>query len=297
MPRLIRLIATHLRRLWRPAMTVAVVLTSWTRCIEWKQPMAAEASGIATYVAGVQTLTGDAIAVLKPGAPPPATGTGGPIVTATVPQLVLLGGTIQLTATSTSLFSNVAVVVPGQSDYWLLTLPAPTTSAQILVVFSQAIPQDIFDVRIGGSNGTAFGVFQQSSVSVISVGTGDVQINVTWDSPADVDLHVVDPSGNEIYWANRSSSTGGQLDLDSNAACGSDGPRAENVFWSSGLIAPHGAYIVRVDHWSNCRAAVTHYVVTVNARGKPPQVFSGAFTGTGDQGALGAGRNITNFNY
>ena len=131
----------------------------------------------------------------------------------------------------------------------------------------------MFELRLGGANSGAFGAFQRSSVSVIAVGTGDVQMNVTWDSRADLDLHVVDPSGAEIYWANRTSPTGGQLDLDSNAACATDGPRAENIFWASGLIAPRGDYSVRVDNWSNCTEPITHYVVTVNIRGKPPQVL------------------------
>jgi hypothetical protein len=271
------------------------VLASWSRCIEWKQPTAAADNGIAHYIAAVQTLAGDANAVLKTGTAP-AAGTG-PIVTAPVPALVLLGGTIQLLATAPTPFTTVVVTVPGVSDYWELTLPASTTSAQLLVVFAQDIPKNVFDMRLGGSIAGAYGAQQQNTLSVISVGTGDVQINITWDSKADVDLHVMDPTGQEIFWANRSSTSGGQLDLDSNAGCASDGPRAENIFWASGLIAPHGDFYIRVDDWSNCGATQTDYVVTVHAKGKPPQVFSGVFTGAGDAGNVGAGRTITVLHY
>ena len=291
----IQRIWTQFRRLWRPAITGVFVLAASSRCIEWKQPTEAVDNGISHYVAAVQTLAGDANAVLKSGTAP-AAGTG-PIVTAPVPTLVLLGGTIQLLATSPTPFTTVVVLVPGVTDYWELTLPSSTTSAQLLVVFAQDIPKNVFDMRLGGSIAGAYGAQQRNTLNVIDVGTGDVQINVTWDSKADLDLHVVDPSGQEIYWANRTSTTGGQLDLDSNAACASDGPRAENIFWPSGLVAPHGDYYVRVDQWSNCSATQTDYVVTVHAKGLPPQVFSGVFTGAGDAGNAGAGRQIMTLHY
>jgi hypothetical protein len=284
----------QLRRLWRPALMGGVVLMASTRCIEWKQPTVAEDQSIARYISGVQTAYGASIGVLRSGAP--AAGLG-PTVTAPIPALILLGGTIQVTATAATPFTKIAVVVPGVNDYWELTLTASTTSVQVLVVFSQEIPKDVFEVQLGGASASAFGVFQKSSVSVINVGTGDVQMNITWDSKADVDLHVIDPSGAEIYWAGRTSPTGGQLDLDSNAGCASDGPRAENIFWASGLIAPRGEFTVRVDYWSACTVALTNYVVTVNVRGKPPRVFSGVFTGLGDGGGKGSGRNITTITY
>ena len=286
-----------LQRLWRPAITSALVpLVSlvWGGCIEWKQPTASAESGIAHYISAVQTVAGGANAVLRSGAPAPGIG---PMVTANIPALVLLGGTIQVTATAATPFTKVAVVVPGVGDYWELTLPAPVTSAQLLIVFSQDIPAEVFEIQLGGAGANAFGAFQKSSVSVINVGTGDVQVNITWDSRADVDLHVVDPSNAEIYWAQRTSPSGGQLDLDSNAACGTDGPRAENIFWASGLIAPRGEFVVRADYWSSCTAVQTNYVITVNVRGRPPQVVSGVFTGQGDGGGKGAGRLVTSVTY
>ncbi len=286
---------TLMRRVWRPALTMSVALAAFTRCIEWKQPTDAVTLSVSRYVAGVQTVAGDASAVLRTG-DVPATGAG-PVVTAPIPQLILLGGTIQVIASSPTPFTSVRVAVPGVTDYWELTLPAPTTQAQLLIVFSQEIPKTTFDLNLGGGLGSTMGVLQKTPVSVIAVGTGDVQVNITWDSKADVDLHVIDPTGAEIYWAGKTSASGGQLDLDSNAGCATDGPRAENVFWSSGLIAPRGEYIVRVDYWSACSALRTSYVVTVNSKGKPPRVFQGVFTGGGDGGGKGSGRNITTFVY
>ena len=62
-------------------------------------------------------------------------------------------------------------------------------------------------------------------------------------------------------------------------------------------VASGGEYLVRVDYWSNCSDVKTNYVVTVNTRGKPPQVFTGFFTGSGDGGGKGSGRIITRTTY
>ena len=126
-----------------------------------------------------------------------------------------------------------------------------------------------------------------------TVGTGDVQISVSWNSAADVDLHAIEPNGTEIYYGNLRLSTGGELDLDSNAGCGSDGPRVENIRWPSGR-APLGSYTVRVDHWSNCSASSTSYVVRV-INGAASSTFTGTFTGGGDFGGAGSGATITTF--
>jgi hypothetical protein len=122
--------------------------------------------------------------------------------------------------------------------------------------------------------------------------TGDVQVSVSWDAPSDVDLHVIEPSGEEIFYGNTVSSTGGQLDVDSNPACSIDGRQIENIRW--GTRAPGGTYIVRVDYWTNCGVAQTNYLVTVK-NGSLTQTFTGTFTGGGDNGFAGAGRTITSF--
>ena len=278
----------------RAAVGIAVLMGA-AGCVEWHQTVASDRPTIANYISAVSAANGTATAALRSGTPPG--GSGAPVVTAPIPALVLLGGTIQVTATSATPFTKVAVVIPELDDHWELTLPAATTSQDILIVFGQEIPTPVFQMRLAGSAGAAYGAFQNAPVSVLSVGTGDVQVNITWDSKADLDLHVEDPNGEEAYWAHRTSVSGGMLDLDSNAGCGTDGPRAENIFWTSGLVAPRGDYVIRVDHWSNCGEARTNYVVTVNIRGKPQQVFTGFFTGSGDGGAKGSGKVITTAKY
>jgi hypothetical protein len=88
----------------------------------------------------------------------------------------------------------------------------------------------------------------------------------------------------------------GTLDRDSNAACVSDGYRAENVVWDDEAGAPEaGLYVVRVDMFSACGApsadfnftlyvdgvATLHRVgrlLDINADGGGPGLFVTEFT-------------------
>lgn len=102
-------------------------------------------------------------------------------------------------------------------------------------------------------------------INGVEVGTGDVRVTLTWNSRADVDLHVTDPFGEEIYFGNRETGTGGRLDVDANAGCANE-PTVENVFWPSGR-APSGAYGISVQLYADCGTANTQYEVTVYVGG------------------------------
>ena len=119
---------------------------------------------------------------------------------------------------------------------------------------------------------------------------------MSWDAPSDVDLHLVDPSGEEVYYGNTASASGGVLDLDSNPACAIDGKNNENITWPSGT-PPHGTYTVRLDYYDGCGVSATKYLVTVQVKGQTTRTFSGTFSGGGDGGAEGSGINITTFTY
>ncbi|HOC42714.1 MAG TPA: hypothetical protein PKJ99_06805 [Thermoanaerobaculales bacterium] len=87
--------------------------------------------------------------------------------------------------------------------------------------------------------------------------TGDVSFRLRWDGPQDLDIYVKEPSGEVIYYGHSTSATGGQLDVDSNAACWSYDPNpTENVFWPVGQ-APHGTYEFWADLYSACDATPT----------------------------------------
>jgi hypothetical protein len=87
------------------------------------------------------------------------------------------------------------------------------------------------------------------------LGTGDIQFTLRWSSTADLDLAVIDPNGEEIYYGSRTSSSGGQLDVDSNALCSAAVANpVENVFWPTGQSID-GTYTVAVSYFNECGEA------------------------------------------
>jgi hypothetical protein len=115
---------------------------------------------------------------------------------------------------------------------------------------------------------------------------GALVISLTWDTEADLDLHVDLPSDgdagvNEI-WSRKPSGLplgtvgatvdagiqSGYLDFDSNSMCIIDGRRAENVIFPS--TPPSGRYIVRVDTFSLCAETTARWCVRALANN---QVF------------------------
>jgi hypothetical protein len=99
------------------------------------------------------------------------------------------------------------------------------------------------------------------------LGTGDVQVTLRWESNADVDLHVFEPNGTEIWFGGRGpTETGGQLDVDSNVGCEQEAS-VENVFWPTGQ-APDGDYTVEVTGYQVDGCGSGDYVVTATVRGE-----------------------------
>jgi len=95
--------------------------------------------------------------------------------------------------------------------------------------------------------------------------------SLRWDTEADLDLRVVDPSGTEV-WSRKVSASpvppggdpslqqGGILDFDSNSQCVIDGRRRENVFFTQ---PPSGHYLARVDTFSLCGEPLARWTLAV----------------------------------
>jgi len=77
----------------------------------------------------------------------------------------------------------------------------------------------------------------------------DVKVVLTWDTPTDVDLWVIDPAGEKCYYGNRSIKSGGNLDVDITAGFG-----PETFTMSKGVP---GNYSVQTQYYSSGNAPVT----------------------------------------
>src|SRR5262249_3084337 len=113
---------------------------------------------------------------------------------------------------------------------------------------------------------------QTAELTTDSTPPPDTTLSVTlaWDTEADLDLHLVTPSGTTIWAKNINSNdpstnpdytTGGILDFDSNSNCQIDGRRREMIYCPQ--PPPSGHYIARVDTFSLCGEIYANWTVTV----------------------------------
>ncbi len=117
---------------------------------------------------------------------------------------------------------------------------------------------------------------------------GDIRVHIDWDFPGDVDLHVVQPDGEEIYFANMRSSRrgGGELDVDNRQG----GPGSqENAFWRN---PAEGTYTVRLVMFRIDEAAPRggNVHVTVKVNGEESEYYINLSRDSQDE-------TVTRFNY
>lgn len=105
--------------------------------------------------------------------------------------------------------------------------------------------------------------------------SGAVQVSLAWDDYNDLDLHLFCPSGERIYFNNKDSECGGELDVDMNVKPVSDNA-VENVVWQNN--PPKGTYKVGVHFYKYHRKRGTKrrtkYRLRVSIFGKV-QEYSG----------------------
>src|SRR6201984_866960 len=65
---------------------------------------------------------------------------------------------------------------------------------------------------------------------------GDVEVALVWDNINDLDLHCVDPNGEEIWYQYKRSASGGELDIDANAQQPFTSEPAEHIRWKRGDV-------------------------------------------------------------
>ena len=190
-----------------------------------------------------------------------------------------LRGTLAPEATS------VALGLSGDAGYWIVPAGLPDVQSPGFPTF------DVFlsffpDMRAGSyellvravdADGH-FGITSRRALeaTALTAPEGTLVVSLRWDREADLDLHVVDPRGVEIYKRNINSyelpppgqpvdptawQSGALLDFDSNAGCVIDGRRMENVIWKND--PPPGHYIVRVDTFSLCGEGFANWSVDV----------------------------------
>ena len=112
--------------------------------------------------------------------------------------------------------------------------------------------------------------------------TGDVRVSLMWNNLNDLDLHVIPPSREEIFYGHRRSRCGGELDVDMNARGGRTSMTpVENIYWPKGG-APQGIYRVYVQNYAYHEGfyGKTDFTVEIFNRGELSQ-YTGSISGSG----------------
>jgi len=103
----------------------------------------------------------------------------------------------------------------------------------------------------------------------VSARGGDIQISLSWHNYNDLDLHCVDPAGEEIFFGHRLSfHTAGVLDIDQNAGPPYNMSPVENIYWPFGG-APSGLYRISVAYYApHSGIDATPFMVRTVVRGQ-----------------------------
>jgi hypothetical protein len=141
----------------------------------------------------------------------------------------------------------------------------------------------------GAGDGDGFGLARFGDggevIRGVSVKVGDPQFTLIWNTDSvDLDLHVLEPGGKEIFWEEPKGRRGGELDVDNTKGYGpenvywlveSDGPGSEKVKGPG----PPGTYKWWVVYWGGFGGVSrpTHWQVRVKHGGKV-DVFHGKFS-------------------
>ena len=224
--------------------------------------------------------------------------------TATFDKAALPGGTSYLTLNSYEELDYVNIGVEGESGYLKVKLDAPANvqgrattnngiyTYTVLVLLSQNLNSSFTLVfTTVNKQGEVSSQFT-SETNYIEAGTGDLQVNLRFSNEKDVDLYVVEPNGNVIYYGqpfpyyseeyeiindwlesddyeNEPDVEWGKigLDIDSNAGCYIDWKNSENIFFKTDCMQK-GTYQVWVNMFANCDPSIaTNYTVRVTYKG------------------------------
>ncbi len=107
----------------------------------------------------------------------------------------------------------------------------------------------------------------------VDLGTGILQVTLSWDNSADVDLHVIEPTGSEVFYGNMGGDFG-TLDRDD-----IDGFGPENYYICTEPEVGEGEYRIDIRHFSG--ASPANVTVRVKA-GSSLRTFSGTVSWSSD---------------
>lgn len=212
-----------------------------------------------------------------------------------------LAGSLAEGATAVSLFLD------GDSAHYVLPAGPADVTAKSIPTFSAALsfsPQ----LPLGLAQLWVQSVDEKQNYGIASVQSlwseetalpqGALVIALRWERAADLDLHVEQPDGQELWSRRKSglmqpgprpsgSGASGYLDQDGNALCMIDGQQRERVVYPQ-RPAP-GRYRIRVDTFSLCEQVTAYWQVAALIDGVVVAAASGQSVPSDTRGSHGQG--------
>lgn len=96
---------------------------------------------------------------------------------------------------------------------------------------------------------------------------GFMRASLHWFNLDDLDLHVVEPNGGQIYYGYRNGSSGGTLDVDMNV-CSPIKDAVENVIWTDPNRLKIGTYTVYVQNFTRRETVDVGFEVEIEVNGE-----------------------------
>jgi hypothetical protein len=119
-------------------------------------------------------------------------------------------------------------------------------------------------------------------------GSGEITASMLWSTADDLDLHIITPSGDEIYY-NNPSAGGGTLDVDRQASADNIvASPIENIYFSAPVTGTYKVFIY--NYCDRTEGGASDYLVRITVGGNS-QTFNGTIDGTGSTA------NILEFRY
>lgn len=216
--------------------------------------------------------------------------------------------------------SAVAVEIPSLSHgYWVVPVGSIDPNENKFgwsanCDFSRDIKpgEHLLQVAAVGSDGK-FGPTSGLNLTLLAFGPrGHVSASLTWGNDADLDLHIIGPSGKELDPKHPNTSAvengvvsvgGGKLDRDAGAGCIADGYRAENVVWEDDSntsdvdegLPESGSYAVKVDLFNSCGRPATDFKFVLYVDGAPILTKVGRVLDIDADSGAGPGLFVTEF--
>jgi hypothetical protein len=257
--------------------------------------VAAVAFGVACSGASSDPGYGDPLQIpnaqYRPGSFPEPTGGPDTVSFTTVRSFALIGEVReQLNGLVGPTAHGAIVGVQGGDGSWILTAGPPsfesgsavgTVGAGFGIATDEpAGPLTLEMAAVDGDGHVGAPRTVELTAEPVPPPTGALVVGLVWDTNADLDLHVIDPSGSEAFTGHPNTIDrpdpmtcecnpndpapfydGGILDHDGNFDCTRDGNPSEHVIWQA--MPERGKYTVRVEARAMCGAPSSPWYVEV----------------------------------